>query len=190
MKGVLIILMVVMGRIYQYVNKYFSVVILLVNNQAEFYIMLSRKQKIKIMTNREIKFRAWDDGEMIYSHNNTINDDNFQLVWFFNKVREDAILMQYIDVNDCNDKEIFTGDIVKWGHRKNSEEIWHRYAVVEINPDLQLKVIYYKVAETGEIKPTDNHIFHWGRFSYGGSDLEVIGNIYENANLLNKKPPK
>jgi len=93
-------------------------------------------------------------------------------------------IMQFTGVSDCNGKEIFEGDIIKWGHKKNSSECWHRYAVVQINPDLQLKIIYYKDAKTQEQKTTDNHIFHWGRFAYGGSDLEIIGNVHENPELL------
>ena len=91
---------------------------------------------------------------------------------------------QFTGLLDKNKVEIFEGDIIKWGHLKNSKEYSHRYAVVEINPDIQFKIIFYIDSKTGEKKPTDNYIFHWGRFAYSGKELEIIGNVFQNPELL------
>jgi uncharacterized phage protein (TIGR01671 family) len=146
------------------------------------------KPLVSGIPNRPLIFRAFDDGKMVYekdiSHLSMEDNLVLRLAKFWSNVRNDSHIMQFAGILDCNKKQIFEGDIVKWGHKKNSSECWHRYAIVQINPDLQLKIIYYKVAETQEQKPTDNHIFHWGRFSYGGSDLEIIGNVFQNPELL------
>jgi YopX protein len=144
---------------------------------------------------RTIKFRALKDdmsncnfyyGQLVYDAIGqpriTEVDKSVQGLTFHTCIK--GTESQFIGFKDCKKREIYTGDIVKWGHKKNSSECWHRYAIVQINPDLQLKIIYYKVAETKEQKPTDNHIFHWGRFAYGGSDLEIIGNVFQNPELL------
>jgi hypothetical protein len=57
-----------------------------------------------------IKFRAFDDGKMIYSHNNMENDDFYQLSWFFKAIREDAIIMQFTGLLDKNGVEIYEHD--------------------------------------------------------------------------------
>lgn len=144
---------------------------------------------------RNIKFRALKDdisnckffyGQLVYDAIGqpriTEVDKSGQGLTFHTCLKNTEC--QFTGLKDCKKKEIYTGDIVKWGHKKSSNECWHRYAVVQINPDLQLRIIYYKVAKTQEKKPTDNHIFHWGRFAYGGSDLEIIGNVFENPELL------
>ena len=96
---------------------------------------------------------------------------------------KDCELVQYMGLKDVHGKEIFEGDIVRWGMLNEiSRECWHRYAVAEINPDIQFRILYYIVAKTGERKETDNEIFNYGNFSYKNTEkhLEIIGNIYEN----------
>jgi uncharacterized phage protein (TIGR01671 family) len=122
--------------------------------------------------NREIKFRAFDDGAMIYSHNNEINTDYFQLSWFFNKIREDAILMKCTGLTDNKGKEIYEGDIVEFesldGMSTPSRKI-ERHAIIwdEENccfniPWLRYGTLYF---------PNINSV-------------NVIGNIFENPELI------
>jgi len=108
---------------------------------------------------REIKFRAWDDIEMVY-----ISD----LFWFeenhFSSVNDNLghKLMQYTGLKDKNGKEIYEGDIVKG-------DLGH-VGTVEYN------------APSFEVRWNDGDCCKIFDAVHGV--IEVIGNIYENPNLL------
>lgn len=113
--------------------------------------------------NRIIKFRAWDGENM---HHTT--DD--YLKWFpmrsFNKDEKvnDFVWMQFTGLHDKNGKEIYEGDVVR---RDFTKKLWE----VRWNPHV---ACYWLVAQNGSIHGIEQ-IEHYG---------EVIGNIYENPNLL------
>jgi len=120
--------------------------------------------------NREIKFRAFDDGVMLYSHNNTINNSNIQNEWFFNSIREDAIVMQYTGLKDKNGKEIYEGDICTMFTDAPTEVVFKDGA------------FGYDDQSWYFISFDQNQWFAWKE---GASDnIEIIGNIYENPELL------
>lgn len=112
---------------------------------------------------REIKFRAWNEWA-----------DRKEMVYF--KVDEpkaientawNAEIMQYTGLKDKNGKEIYEGDIIKYSHK----------AVGEIK-----RVVSYKYGMYGiEGKMKETHIPFANILQ---SEYEVIGNIYENPELL------
>jgi uncharacterized phage protein (TIGR01671 family) len=124
---------------------------------------------------REIKFRMWDTEfeEFVNPH--------YSLIGLNTKY----IFQQYIGLKDKNGVEIYEGDIVRWG--MNGQEYWLRYANVELFPSLQFRILYYIDEKTLDKKPTYNHVIKFGRFVYQKTEkyLEVIGNIYENPEILN-----
>jgi uncharacterized phage protein (TIGR01671 family) len=116
---------------------------------------------------REIKFRAFDDGAMIYSHTNLINDPYSQLGYFFNKICPEAIVMQFTGLLDKNGNEVYEGDILK-------------FPTSLLDPcDLgayELESVKYR--EGCYFLSNGEFLHNWNE------DCEIIGNIYENPNLL------
>jgi len=132
------------------------------------------------MKTREIKFRAWEENGKNMIHYDEVGDHTL------NSLTEELpyILMQYTGLKDINGKEIYEGDIVQWG--MNGQEMSERVAVVELFPALQFKILYYINGKTRKIEEGDGYIFGYSNFIYRDThkSLEVIGNIYENKDLI------
>ena len=128
---------------------------------------------------REIKFRAWDKetGKMHYQINKPRTDENIndELIIQFdctgysartkNKYIGSDCLMQYTGLKDKNGKEIFEGDVVfseSNQYYKQDEIVWDCY---DMGWDIGKK---------------DS----WKLRSPMSSKTEIIGNIYENPELM------
>ena len=149
--------------------------------------------------NREIKFRSWS-GEKFY-------------YWgFINSVfvspiyKDDAIIkevQQFTGLKDKNDKEIYEGDIVKdiyfpFGAREDSE--YSKIGIIVIEDLVRLGIKweineckyfnlpedlkdnkFYQPHRTNWEHPTDKN---WLQDFDNLYRMELIGNIYENLELL------
>jgi len=118
---------------------------------------------------REIKFRAWNDisKEMLY-HGKDIQG----LIWWneFGEIQSlaKAELMQSTGLKDKNGKEIYEGDILAAPHTYNIEIIYKNGGfLMEFFDDIGEKCEYHLNKELIE-----------------QDDLEIIGNKYENPELL------
>ena len=115
---------------------------------------------------KNIKFRAWDkiNGEMI-PWNRLLNGYNLRNV-FMRPEMCGLILMQYTGLKDKNGVEIFEGDIVNhyWSDQIGES---HCGKVVMRNP------FDYSVEDA------EYFIF--------ADELEILGSIYENPELLEEK---
>lgn len=123
--------------------------------------------------NREIKFRAWDKKEkkMYYDVQNTYDfminnggcfEESFKDVLEY----DNYVVMQYTNNKDITGKEIYEGDIVETTRALN-----HIVGVV-----VMIKGCWY--IQDGE----DSYYKLIPRF--GKVENKVIGNIYENKELL------
>jgi hypothetical protein len=118
---------------------------------------------------RIIKFRAWD------SLNNkmtpVIDVSQSRQYWEFDWLGQyDFPIMQYTGLKDKNGKEIYEGDILKettQGYPSSnfdSEEIWSF---------TDMRELWHRL----------DPVVGWGH-----NEVEVIGNIYQNPELLNNHP--
>lgn len=113
---------------------------------------------------RELKFRAW-----VKEYMKMIENVDLLLPYTPHRVRhdgwwyDDCIIMQYTCIKDKHDKEIYEGDIVK-------------------SPCGIHKVIF---ADGGYCLDTEGFAVDLHRMiDSKGNHLEVIGNIYEDPELL------
>ena len=113
--------------------------------------------------NREIKFRIWDKKSGMW-----LNRFNANLLNIGDL--SNVELMQYTRIKDKNGKEIYEGDIVLIQIDKTN--ILHKTVVKFKHGAFIADII------------GDNDYIYLFHFGFNKDDFEVIGNIYENKNLL------
>ena len=129
---------------------------------------------------REIKFRAWDKDRKCFFPcivgNTDIKDNNWICPLTFGEVNgvkdwyhnDTCEVMQYTGLKDKNGKEIYEGDIVKVWEPFNVSQV----AVVKFNDgcfDIVGKTLTFR---------------DYLKCFVANKSIEVIGNIYENPELL------
>ena len=120
----------------------------------------------------EIKFRAWN-GSKWYDRvlASQYPDGPCSIVWD-DKTKEwvnhDGVIVQFIGLRDKNCTEIYNGDILMVNGDKDN------LIIVESSEE---ECCYYGY------EPESGHSYYFGRSE---DILEVVGNIYENFELVNK----
>ena len=150
--------------------------------------------------NREIKFRVWDKttDTMFEDNKNTdITIEVYREMVDINGIPIDyeneceAVLMQYTGLKDKNNKEIYEGDILK--EENGDLDVCLYLEVVASYGFVPIEIYMYNYKEQGEsinelslveemYKEYDIQCFP--RNLTPRDYLEVIGNIYENPELL------
>ena len=129
---------------------------------------------------REIKFRAWDTKSELMEYEIAIGkgygEDSYILFLGLGEtfiIDEDIIkIMQYTSVKDINNLGIYEGDIIeittesgKWITKVGNHGVWHEILVNDLDIDLEYISINYA-------------------YDFLDCEIKIIGNIYENPDLL------
>lgn len=132
--------------------------------------------------NREIKFRAWSNkwDKMVYPNDERLtiqisNGGGPHSIWDDLRDEEGVPIMQYTGVKDKNAREIYEGDILL----KAGDPRYVREKYLNQKYTVEWDTSYCTFRCTPHVKMADNYIW-WPRVS----ECEVIGNIYENPELL------
>ena len=121
--------------------------------------------------NREIKFRVYISKYKILDTPDIINFNTQEVKYDSDYYSLDDIeLMQYTGIKDKNGVKIYEGDIVLI--RIDKTNILHK-TVVKFKHGVFIADII-----------GDNDYIYLFHFGFNEDDFEVIGNIYENKNLL------
>lgn len=131
---------------------------------------------------REIKFRAWDNIRHKMHFNVEEGVDlgvsvNFACILRTSSEMIDFDVMQFTGLKDKNGKDIYEWDIVqKWHYNKKK---W--IAIVEHIDYIDSKIDGYKGKNVSGFYLVNDD---WDYPNEEFVDIEVIGNIYENPELL------
>ena len=139
-----------------------------------------------------VKYRAWLKNEKKMVDVKSIHFGTKKIMYGYSKGPqnygtrsckfEDCILMPCFIHQDKNKRDIFDGDIL-YKPNPGEEVSWNDYFYISYNPDKAWCTRYFLWGDRSADRPIFNPS------GYGGvdvSNLEVIGNIYENKKLLEK----
>ena len=115
----------------------------------------------------EIKFRAWDNDAKVW-----IKNLDIQPIQWLNKHANSMKFMQFTGLKDKHETEIYEGDVLT------------RYDAHNRNTKRKAEVIFIQgsiIAVENKRLPTERRWNLWSMCK----NFEVIGNIFENSELLN-----
>ena len=122
--------------------------------------------------NREIKFRVWDKKDTM----EVVGPFSWNKLPGFNNP-ENFVVLQYTGLNDKNGKEIYEGDKVLGSGGKYCRDLQEIEIPNAEDMIVEAAVCFYKGCFYLNHYPLNNY-----------DELEVIGNIHENPELLNNTP--
>ena len=147
---------------------------------------------------RKIKFRVWDEEErkMFNQKDVIIYFDVIGESIFMKDIHRelcDYKLMQYTGINDINGKEIYEGDILSYKHITYTD--CSKTKIEEIEEESLIEIIAHAPIAS-IVKPHSKNVKCFGYDNVNkeclildltSDEVEIIGNIYENPELLEQK---
>ena len=127
---------------------------------------------------RRLEFRAWDIKRKTYNHEELLlapNGDILASRW--QELREPEsiyILEQYTGLKDKNGREVYEGDIVRYGRRLRGI----------VPPESHTEIVSWRFGEEEYYPCCTTSGFY---LPYSEDGYEVIGNIHENPELIGKE---
>lgn len=139
---------------------------------------------------RDLKFRTWSENKNLMTYWGFNLDGNN--AWFSGPTNDPkGIQMQYTGVKDSEGREIYEGDIVKftywWFDGNEAEsELTGEIVYAEMCMSFQLKGVKNKEWEQFTGYENDKeYLTPFSELSFESADFFIIGNIYQNKNLIN-----
>lgn len=149
--------------------------------------------------NREIKFRAWDGKKMLLnvgvhphlcsdlSHDDEYYKDNQDGRWIIGLGFDSYKVMQYTGLKDKNGKEIYEGDIIREFGCKDCYSVIFAEMLLgkdDFNIGYTANCWGFEFNDKSGFRALVNCKETTSTYSAGVKSFEVIGNIYENPELL------
>lgn len=132
----------------------------------------------------KFKFRAWNPKtkKMAYWE---LMDETFEETKH-KDISSDSTIMQYTGLKDKNGKLIFEGDIVKNGGYKGNGSIgiveFGAHGADSSGGEYGEVECYGWYIRTADYKEND---YPWKNGEFPSENIEIIGNIYKNPELIN-----
>jgi len=161
----------------------------------DFLVVKSVKLKFKLFKMREIKFRIWNTEEYYYTDPEHLGEYHFGIGKGIDNASKDKIYntsewvwQQFTGLKDKNGKEIYESDIVRilytdWSSKSDSDPRTLEQYLIDISHvgqvvfnDNSWEVKKHSIKYNDFVFSSINH----GKYGF----IEVIGNIYENPELL------
>lgn len=124
---------------------------------------------------REIKFRAWLPKANKMEYDIQQDNDLGDIITDHNYDNGNYILMQYTGLKDWDEKEVFEGDIIQYLYDGCNEN--DQYIVEWDEENLQFAFKNTKKEEYMALEDMYD-------CDYGKHSIRVIGNIYDNPELI------
>lgn len=133
---------------------------------------------------RDIRFRAWDKvNNKMLSHKDMLDGswDNWPTLFFAITDNDIYIPMQFTGLHDSQGKEIYEGDVVYFYLEGTPEDDYGNAEIVFSDGSFCVK---HKI---GELRIDKEEVFNeYPFFVIDFTQVEIIGNIYENHELIGK----
>jgi len=152
-----------------------------------------------------LSFKAWDKVRKEWIHEEPCHliGENILMGGWLDSISierfDDVVVLQSTGLTDNNGKEIFEGDLFKRPVTINQHN-FGEWSLLEVKIHNGITMAYHVISEKGQVIPrgytgcflheceedvdmklllfSDSYTFH---------DIEIIGNIYDNPELLNEQ---